>query len=106
MFTRMVEIRTKPGKTNEAVQITTNKILPILKKYPGLEDVITLVSTTDPNKFVALSFWKTQQDAERYSTESFTEVRNILANYIDGQPTVTTFNVQYSMTHKVAATAA
>jgi heme-degrading monooxygenase HmoA len=106
MFARFVEITTRPGKSAEATRTVTEKVLPILKNYPGFVDVMSFASTTHPNRFVAVSLWNTQQDAERYSNESFTKVRQLIADVIEGVPSVSTYTVQYSTAHKIAASTA
>jgi hypothetical protein len=38
--------------------------VPILKKLRGFVDEIVLVSSSDPNRVLALSFWNKKEDAE------------------------------------------
>lgn len=71
MFTRVVELKAKSGKARELGQAINDKALPILKKQDGFVDEIVLVSDTEPDRILALSFWKRQQDAERYSKEQY-----------------------------------
>src|SRR5216683_612728 len=71
MFTRVVAVRTKPGKARDLSKTIHDKILPILEDQPGFVDEILLVSDTEPDKILALSFWESQQDAERYTTAGF-----------------------------------
>jgi hypothetical protein len=52
---------------------------------------------------VALSFWKTKEDADRYQREQFKKVTEILSNLIESPPVVRTFNVHTSTPHKIAA---
>src|ERR1700694_5090918 len=69
MFTRMVELKCKAGQTHELASLAREKLLPILRKQPGFQDMITLVSFTDPNQMRSLSFWNRREDAERYQRE-------------------------------------
>lgn len=102
MFTRMVEIRTKPGKAKELANTVNDKVLNILKKQPGFVDEITLVSATDPDAMVALSFWNSEADAQRYVNEHFNTIAELVRPYTDDGPTVQTFNVDTSTIHKIA----
>jgi len=52
MYTRVVEITTKSGKSKELSDTLNEKIVPILKKQRGFVDETVLVSDTD-----RLGFW-------------------------------------------------
>jgi heme-degrading monooxygenase HmoA len=102
MFTRIVEIRTKTGKARDFNATLTEKVLPILKKQPGFVDEITLVSSTEPDRVLALSFWDTEEQAERYNREQFPTVSEIVRPLLETAPKVETFNVDTSTMHKIA----
>ena len=102
MFTRMVEIRTKQGKARELSNTVADKILNILKKQPGFVDEITLISASDPDRVVALSFWQSEADAERYQREQFNHINELVRPYTDHRPSVQTFNVDSSTAHRIA----
>ena len=106
MFTRVVEIETKAGKGSDLRSAINEKVLPILKKQPGFVDEIMLVESTDPERILTLSFWQTEADAECYNREHFTAVSEILKPLYERAPKVTTYNVDISTTHKIAATKA
>jgi heme-degrading monooxygenase HmoA len=101
MFTRVVEIQTKAGKARDFSTTLHDKVLPILQKQPGFTDEITLVSSTEPDHILALSFWKTEADAERYNKEQFPKLSEMLMPILEAAPTVQTFNVDTSTTHKI-----
>ena len=103
MFTRLVEINTKYGKTREVADMIREKVLPILKKQRGFIDEIVLLSTTELNRIVALSFWKTAEDAELYRREDFLKVEEILKPMLEVTPKIFTFDVDLFTTHKIAA---
>lgn len=103
MFTRLVEINTKYGKTKEVADMIREKVLPMLKKQPGFMDEIVLLSTTELNRIVALSFWETAEDAERYRRENFMKVEEMLKPMLEVTPKIFTFDVDLSTTHKIAA---
>jgi len=103
MFTRVVELKAKSGKARELGQTINDKALPILRKQEGFVDEIVLVSDTEPDRILALSFWKRQQDAERYNKEQYPKVNELISHLLEGAPTVKTFNVDTSTTHRIAA---
>ena len=102
MFTRVVELISKQGKTRELSSTINDKIVPILKKQGGFEDEIVLVSDADSNR-VSLSFWKSREDAERYQREQYNSVRDTLQPMLEGEPVVSTFEVHTSTGHKITA---
>jgi heme-degrading monooxygenase HmoA len=103
MFTRIVEVTTKPGKSNEVANAINEKILPFLRQQPGFLDETVLTSETESNRVLGISFWKTKEDAERYSREQFPKVNEILDDLIETTPMVRTFRVHTSTPHKIAA---
>ena len=102
MFTRLVEINTKYGKTREVADIIQQKVLPILNKQQGFIDEIMLLSTTELNRIVALSFWRTAEDAELYRREQFLKVEEMLKPMLEVAPKIHTFDVDLFTTHKIA----
>ena len=103
MFTRVVELVSKQGKSRELSSAINEKIVPILKKQAGFVDEIVLVSDADSNRVLALSFWKTREDAERYQREQYNSVRETLQHLLEGDPVVRTFDVHTSTGHKITA---
>ena len=102
MFTRLVEINTKYGKTREVADIIQQKVLPILNKQQGFIDEIVLLSTAELNRIVALSFWKTAEDAELYRREHFLKVEELLKPMLEVAPKIHTFDGDLFTTHKIA----
>ncbi len=102
MFTRLVEIRTKPGKAKELCNTIHEKVLKILKAQPGFVDEIVLVADAEADRVVALSFWKTKEDAEKYSREHYQAVNEIIQHHFHAAPKVRTFDVETWTTHKIA----
>lgn len=106
MFTRIVEVTTKSGKAKELSNTINDKVLPILKKQTGFVDETVLASDTDPNRVLALSFWNTREDAERYQKEQYPAIHEMIRQLLETEPVVRTFNVDSSTTHKIAASKA
>jgi heme-degrading monooxygenase HmoA len=103
MFTRVVEITTKAGKARELTRTINDKVLALLRTQPGFVDEVTLISDQNPDRVLALSFWSTKEDAEKYNRETFPKVNEIIRGSIEGSPKVQTFDVEQSTVHKIAA---
>lgn len=103
MFTRVVEITSKSGKARELCNAIDDKVLPILKRQAGFVDETTIVSDTEPNRILALSFWNSREDAQRYEREQFDTVKKSVQHLMETAPVVRTFDVHNSTAHKVTA---
>ena len=103
MFTRLVEITTKAGKSQEVANTINEKVVPFLRQQPGFLDETVLTSDTESDRVIGISFWKTKEDAERYNRDQYPKVNEILANFVETTPMVRTFNVHTSTPHKIAA---
>jgi heme-degrading monooxygenase HmoA len=103
MFTRTVEVIAKSGKARELAHTINDKVLPILKKQTGFVDETLLVSDAEPNRILALSFWNSKEDAERYHREQYPLVHEMVRQLLEAEPVIRTFNVDSSTTHKIAA---
>jgi len=103
MFTRTVEVTPKSGKARELANTINEKVLPILKKQAGFVDETLLVSDTEPNQILALSFWNSKEDAERYQREQYPAIQEMVLHLLEAEPVVRTFNVDSSTTHRIAA---
>ena len=103
MFARGVEVIAKPSKTLEVADTIRERALPILRKQSGFVDEIVLVSDTEVDHVLALSFWNAKEDAERYHGDEYPTLYGLLADLIEVVPTIRTFNVDSSTAHKIAA---
>ena len=103
MFTRVVELTTKPGKHKQLSDTINEKVLPILKKQEGFVDETVLVSDKDDNRVLGLSFWNTREDAEQYHRAEYQKVHEMVRHLLDGEPVIRTFDVHTSTTHRIAA---
>ena len=103
MFTRVVEITAKTGKGKELARTVNDQILPVLRNQSGFVDEIALVSQDNPDRLLALSFWKSREDAEKYHREGFPRVNDIIRNLVEGSPEVRPFEVVTSTIQKIAA---
>jgi heme-degrading monooxygenase HmoA len=103
MFTRIVELNNKPGKSRELSDTINDKVLPILKKQKGFVDETVLIADKEANRVLGLSFWKTKEDAEQYHRGEYSKVRETLQPLLEFEPVVRTYEVHTSTTHRIAA---
>ena len=87
----------RPGR---CAALLHEKVLSTLKAHTGFVDEIVLVS--DVEGILALSFWKTKEDAERYSHEDFAKVNELIQHLVHSKPKVHAFDVETSTCHKIA----
>jgi heme-degrading monooxygenase HmoA len=102
MFTRIVELATKPGKNEQLSTTINDRVLPILKRQKGFVDEMVFVSDKEDNRVLALSFWNTKQDADQYHRTDYPKVHEAIQSLLDAEPVVRTFEVHTSTTHKIA----
>ena len=103
MFTRIVELITKPGKNKQLSDTINDKILPILKKQKGFVDETVLVSDKEDNRVLSLSFWKTKEDAEEYQRAEYQKIKEMVQHLLEAEPMIRTFDVHSSTTHRISA---
>ena len=103
MFTRVVELTSKSGKSKELANTINEKAVPILKKQRGFVDETVLLSDTEPTRVLGLSFWNSKEDAEQYHREQYPKIHEMLKHLLETEPAIRTFEVHTSTTHRIAA---
>jgi heme-degrading monooxygenase HmoA len=103
MFTRVVELTTKPGKNRQLADTIDEKVLPILKRQKGFVDETVFVSDKEDNRVLGLSFWNTKEDAEQYQRAEYQKVHETIRHLLESEPVIRTFNVHASTNRKIAA---
>jgi heme-degrading monooxygenase HmoA len=66
-------------------------------------DEVLLISDQNPDQILAISFWNTLEDADKYNREQFPHVTGLIQNLIESPPKVRTFQVEQSTVHKIGA---
>jgi len=103
MFTRVVELTSKSGKAQELSNTINEQAVPILKKQSGFVDEIILNSDAEPDRVLALSFWKTKEDAERYHREQYKNIHESVRHLLQTEPNIRTFDVHATTGQKITA---
>jgi heme-degrading monooxygenase HmoA len=76
---------------------------PNLKKQRGFVDEMLLISDTEPDQILGISFWNSKEDAEQYHREQFQNIHDSVRHLLDTDPAVRTFEVHTSTTHRIQA---
>jgi heme-degrading monooxygenase HmoA len=103
MFAEIVDYVSRSGKTRTLKETIQNKLMPSLRVQPGFVDEIILESDVEPNRVLALSFWNTREQAERYGQETYPAVKEVLLVSLETDPLVRTFNVASSRLYNMTA---
>lgn len=102
MFARQVTMKLKSDAVAEFNRIIDSEILPLLRQHKGFRDETILIAP-ERAEVIANSFWDSKEDAEAYSQSGYPEVLKVLANVIEGTPTVKTFDFARLTVQQAAA---
>ena len=104
MYARRVSLNLKPNSRVEFTQRLEKEVIPMLRKQKGFQDEITFVVPAGTEAF-GVSLWDNKESADAYDRGPYAEVTEILANLVDGNSQVDTYEVSNSTFHKIGATA-
>ena len=102
MFARVIDIKTKPGEAAKLCHTLHDKILGMLKSQPGFVDELVLVNEAEEDHVLAVSLWKTLEDAENYRKVNYPKIKELIEHHIHHAPTVHMYAVDSSTVHKIA----
>lgn len=102
MFARIVTMHLKPNHVADFTEALEKQVIPLLRKQKGFEDEITFVSPSG-TEALGISLWDRKENAESYNRETYPNVRKALANLLEEDPQVKTYDVANSTFHKIPA---
>ena len=102
MFVRQVTAHFKPEKFDLFNQRLENDVIPLLKKQTGFRDELSFFDKEN-DEAIAMSFWDTKQDAEKYQRDIYPQVSKKMENAIDGAPEVRSFELNNSTWYDIPA---
>jgi heme-degrading monooxygenase HmoA len=105
MFARNVSIHLKPNSSVEFAKQIENEAIPTLRKQAGFQGELTFLAPGGAEA-VAISIWDNKEHAEAYARTGYPEVLKKLNKFVEGTPSVKTYEVANSTFHKIAATVA
>ncbi len=101
MITRVVEIKTKPGKAKELCRSLHENVLGILQSHPGFIDEIVLIADHDADQVLAMSFWKSKADADDFHHREFKRINDMIQHLAHTAATVQVYAVETSTLHHI-----
>jgi hypothetical protein len=99
MFARHVFFHLKANNLSDYTRSFEKDVLPLLRKQNGFKDEITLAGPGGVD-VTAISVWENKNDADTYNTNTYPQVLQTLARFIEGTPQVHTFDVVTSTLHQ------
>jgi heme-degrading monooxygenase HmoA len=102
MFVRQVTAHLKPGKFDLLNKRLESEVIPLLKKQDGFRDELSFFDT-EKNEAIAMSFWDSKKDAERYDRDIYPQISKKMQDAIDGTPLVRQFEIAHSTWYDVHA---
>jgi heme-degrading monooxygenase HmoA len=85
----------KPDLVEDFVQDMREKIYPDLRKKTGIRRMYLLRSRGDGRELVSLTFWNSKAEADRYGESAFRNNIEALRDYLESDPIVTEYDVDY-----------
>jgi heme-degrading monooxygenase HmoA len=102
MFVRQVTAHYKPGKFDLLTKRLEMEVIPLLKKQEGFRDELSFFDK-EKDEAVAMSFWDTRKDAEKYQRDIYPKVSKKMEEAIEGTPVVRNFEVNNSTWYDIHA---
>ena len=104
MFARKVLLNLKNAESApELTRTLDDKVIPLLREQQGFQDEITFVAPGGTEAF-AISLWDKKESADAYNGKTYPEVLKLLAEVVEDDPRVETYEVANSTFHHLAAT--
>jgi len=105
MFARNVTVHLKSNSSVAFTRLIENETIPALRKQAGFQGELTFLAPGGAEA-VGISLWDTKENADAYARNGYPEVMKNLNKFIEGTPTLHTYEVANSTFHKTAATVA
>ena len=102
MFVRQVTAHFKPDTFDLFNRRLENDVIPLLKKQKGFRDELSFFDKEN-DEAVALSFWDTKQDAEKYQRDIYPQISKKMEETIEGTPEIRTFEVNNATWYDIHA---
>jgi heme-degrading monooxygenase HmoA len=102
MFVRQVTAHVKPGKFDLLNQRLENDVIPLLKKQKGFRDELSFFDKSK-DEAVAMSFWDSRQDAEKYDRDIYPGISRKMADTLKDTPLIRSFEVNNSTWYDIHA---
>ncbi len=95
MFVRKLSFHLKPNMLSQFTSTLEKAIIPVLRKQAGFKDEIAFAAPGSSDVLV-ISLWDTQQNAEAYARNTYSDVLKMLSSVLDGTPKLETAEILHS----------
>lgn len=102
MISQNVSMHLKPNRVAEFTRTMDRKVIPLLRKQKGFQDVLTFIASGGLEA-IGISLWDQTEDADAYSRRIYPEVLKALTDVVEGTPRIQMFEIANSTFHVVAA---
>ena len=91
-FVRVGEFRTKEDAADEVVRIYESEAIPVIRAANGNLTALLLRQHEQPDRFLAITIWRTSADAEAYEKSGLAlEMVSKIRHAFTGPPMLTTY---------------
>jgi heme-degrading monooxygenase HmoA len=97
MFARILEIAPKPETKDELLRTIRQEVLPILRKQPGFLELLPFAPEIPTEHMFSITLWAERRDAEKYATEAFPKVQQMLKPFVAMPVTVRMHTLETSV---------
>jgi len=95
-FARNVHFQIKNGKEQEFASLFEKDVLPMLRRQNGFQQYVSLVNPKGAS--IGISLWDDRKTAETYQKETYPQVLAKLTTFIEGTPSVETYETASTYT--------
>jgi choline dehydrogenase-like flavoprotein/heme-degrading monooxygenase HmoA len=93
-FAHIIELECQPGQATTVVETIRDRAIPdVIQPAPGFVDEIVLLSIDDPNHVTAISFWRSEEAADRFNADGFDKISALLQRFLAAKPQRRQFDV-------------
>lgn len=97
MYARLTFIEIDPKDTKDVSAIYSKEIVPAVRAFKGLQEVMLLEPTDETGQLVSITTWKSKADADEYENSgTYRKLVDKLKEKYITRPVLKTYNVQES----------
>ena len=87
MYARVTSFQIEPSRLDEALEVTSNSILPVMKQQQGFKGVLTLVDR-QTGKATSVTLWETEADLKAGESSGYYQQQvGRLVSFVTAPPT-------------------
>jgi heme-degrading monooxygenase HmoA len=97
MYARLTFIEIDPKDSKEVSSMYNTEIVPAIREFKGVKDVMLLEPTDSTGQFISITTWKSKADADEY--ENSGTYRRLVDKFKEkfiSKPVLKTYNAQES----------